>query len=231
MKICRKFPHPQAVQDADEFVSSSEQIWRNVALHHLLTNGSSAVNGCRQNESPNSWLKHRNNPQVIHNQFMSWEVQRSEDEKCNAACVWETNTPLQTSFTHNIAFSSKKWFCLNQERNRHRPKEPKTVLNKNLGGTQDGLFQIEWITCGLLWWCFYHLFELILTAPIHYKGSIGEQVMEYYISPVMCSDEETNSSPLGIVWRCGNFKQMYIFGSPILLILMFQKCGKQKLIF
>ncbi len=35
------------------FVSSSEQIWSNSALHHLLTNGSSAVNGCRQNESPN----------------------------------------------------------------------------------------------------------------------------------------------------------------------------------
>ncbi len=29
------------------------QIWRNVALHHLPINGSSAVNGCRQNESPN----------------------------------------------------------------------------------------------------------------------------------------------------------------------------------
>ncbi len=37
------------------FVSAREQIWRNVALRHLLTNGSSAVNGCRQNESPNSW--------------------------------------------------------------------------------------------------------------------------------------------------------------------------------
>ncbi len=43
----------KAIQDVDEFVSSSEQIWRNLALHHLLTNGSSAVNGCRQNESPN----------------------------------------------------------------------------------------------------------------------------------------------------------------------------------
>ncbi len=31
------------------------QVWRNVALHHLLSNGCSAVNGCRQNESPNSW--------------------------------------------------------------------------------------------------------------------------------------------------------------------------------
>ncbi len=29
------------------------QIWRNVALHHLFSNGCSAVNGCRQNESPN----------------------------------------------------------------------------------------------------------------------------------------------------------------------------------
>ncbi len=47
--------NPQAIQDVDEFVSSSEQIWRNVALHHLLTNESSAVNGCRQNESPNNW--------------------------------------------------------------------------------------------------------------------------------------------------------------------------------
>ncbi len=36
-------------QDVDEFVSSWEQIWRNVALHYTV------VNGCRQNESPNSW--------------------------------------------------------------------------------------------------------------------------------------------------------------------------------
>jgi len=26
-------------------------VWRNIALYHLLTNGSSAVNGCRRNES------------------------------------------------------------------------------------------------------------------------------------------------------------------------------------
>ncbi len=36
------------------FVSLLQQILRNLALHHLLTNGSSAVNGYRQNESPNS---------------------------------------------------------------------------------------------------------------------------------------------------------------------------------
>ncbi len=37
------------------WVSSSKQIWRNLALHHFLTNGSSALNGCHQNESSNSW--------------------------------------------------------------------------------------------------------------------------------------------------------------------------------
>ncbi len=52
-----KCAHPQAIQDVDEFISSSEQIWRNLTLHHLLTNRSSAVNGCRQYEVPNSWLK------------------------------------------------------------------------------------------------------------------------------------------------------------------------------
>ncbi len=53
-KMCAE-NYPQAIQDIDQFVSSSEQIWKNLALHHLLTNGSSGVNGCRQNESPNSW--------------------------------------------------------------------------------------------------------------------------------------------------------------------------------
>ncbi len=38
------------MQDVNEFVSSSENIWRNLALHHLFTIGSSTVNGCRQNE-------------------------------------------------------------------------------------------------------------------------------------------------------------------------------------
>ncbi len=42
------------MQDADEFVFSSEQIWRNVSFHNLLSNGRYAVDGCRQNESSNS---------------------------------------------------------------------------------------------------------------------------------------------------------------------------------
>ncbi len=30
MKLCWKSTHPQVIQDVDEFVSSSEQIWRNI---------------------------------------------------------------------------------------------------------------------------------------------------------------------------------------------------------
>ncbi len=47
--------HSQVIQDVNEIVCSSEQIWRTLVLHLLLTNRFSAVNGCRQNESPNSW--------------------------------------------------------------------------------------------------------------------------------------------------------------------------------
>ncbi len=49
-----------------QFVSSSELILRNFVLYDLLTNESSAVNGCHQNESPNSWYNFCNNPQVMH---------------------------------------------------------------------------------------------------------------------------------------------------------------------
>ncbi len=63
MKTSWKCTRPKAIQDVDEFVSSSEQIWRNVALHHLLTSGASAVNGCRSTKAFLSlnccfWLKY-----------------------------------------------------------------------------------------------------------------------------------------------------------------------------
>ncbi len=35
MKFCWKCIHSQAIQDVDEFVSSLDQIQRNVVLHHL----------------------------------------------------------------------------------------------------------------------------------------------------------------------------------------------------
>ncbi len=51
MKIFSKFPYSQDIHDVNEFVSSLGQLWRNFALLYSLTNGSSGVNGCRQNES------------------------------------------------------------------------------------------------------------------------------------------------------------------------------------
>ncbi len=56
--------YSHAIQDVDEFVSSWEQSWRKLSLHNLLTNGSSAVNGCRQNESFAETAQ--NNIQLIH---------------------------------------------------------------------------------------------------------------------------------------------------------------------
>ncbi len=58
-KLAKKVP--QAIQFG-EFVSSSEQIWRNLALFYLHINGSSAVNGCRQNVQ-----KEDKNITIIHN--------------------------------------------------------------------------------------------------------------------------------------------------------------------
>ncbi len=41
---------------------------------------------------------------------------------------------------------------------------------------------VVWITCGLLWFL-SAVWTLILTAPIHYRASIAETVMQCYISP------------------------------------------------
>ncbi len=37
MKICWKYTHSQAIQDIDEFVSSLERIWRDLAYTLILT--------------------------------------------------------------------------------------------------------------------------------------------------------------------------------------------------
>ncbi len=39
MKMCLKCTHPKACQHVHNFIFLLEQIWRNLALHHLLTNG------------------------------------------------------------------------------------------------------------------------------------------------------------------------------------------------
>ncbi len=87
--------------------------------------------------------------------------------------------------------------------------EVKNVLIMDLFVTNTQLFALQdvnwWtgVTCGLLW-CFYQLFGLILTAPIHCRGSIAEQVMECYISP--------HSSSFGMAWGWVHFPHIFIFG-------------------
>ncbi len=82
---------------------------RNSALHHLLSNGCSAVNGCRQNESPNSWLKHQINP---HHSSPSVNILSCEVKSCVfVRNHWDILTvnhhclPKHKSIIHNKVYS------------------------------------------------------------------------------------------------------------------------------
>uniref|UniRef100_A0A671QVF4 Large ribosomal subunit protein uL10m n=1 Tax=Sinocyclocheilus anshuiensis TaxID=1608454 RepID=A0A671QVF4_9TELE len=66
-----------------EFVSSSEQIWRNSALHHLLTSGTSAVNGCRQHQ----FKQLIKNITIIHKKSTQFQSISSHLVKQKAACL------------------------------------------------------------------------------------------------------------------------------------------------
>ncbi len=81
---------------------------------------------------------------------------------------------------------------------------------------------------------FYQLFELILTAPIHCRGSIGEQVMQCYISPTLFwwinkpiyildgLRVNTISANFIFMWTI-NYSFKYIFPqTPVLTTLWFQ---------
>ncbi len=96
------FAHPQTIQEVDEFVSSSEQMWRNLALHHLLTNDSSVVNGCRQKEWVQTSYK---NITIIHTNPVH------ELMPCEAkSCIFIRNKSIKTL---NYCFLLKyKGFCL-----------------------------------------------------------------------------------------------------------------------
>ncbi len=54
MTIYSKCTHFQVIQDVDEFVSSSDL--EKCSIISLFTNGSSAVNGCRQHPFMNKWF-------------------------------------------------------------------------------------------------------------------------------------------------------------------------------
>ncbi len=105
--------------------SSLENIWRN-----LLTNGYSAVNGCRQKES-----KQLIKTQVIHttpgHQLMSCEMKSCVFVRNKS--IIKTLTSNKSSFYNTVFFGKKKKKI--QERNMHRSSTvyTKSVLNKYVG--------------------------------------------------------------------------------------------------
>ncbi len=97
-------------------------MWTDLALCHLLTNESTTVNGCRQNESPNSWYKHLNNPQFIHmtpvHQLMSCEVE---------SCVFVRNKSIITVLrTVSCRFLPKYQLII--QNNKFPPMEKSNVV-------------------------------------------------------------------------------------------------------
>ncbi len=71
---------------------------------------------------------------------------------------------------------------------------------------------MDWSGVDYLWIIVMFLsavWTLILTAPIHCRGSIGEQVMECYFSKF---DKETILSYILDVWRVRAFSANFHFG-------------------
>ncbi len=79
---------------------------------------------------------------------------------------------------------------------------------------------VVWITCGLLMFL-SAVWTLILTAPIHCRASIGEQVMQCYISPNLCpvSGVCTQICPVALpAWLMSNaddFSIRYLCGLSV----------------
>ncbi len=75
-------------------------------------------------------------------------------------------------------------------------------------------WDVNWWT-GVVWIIVMFLsavWTLILTAPIHCRGSIGEQVMECYVSPNLFWLKNQKTSKSWVTWGWLNFQQIVIFG-------------------
>ncbi len=138
--------------DHSVFKVNIQKIWRNSTFHHLLANGSSAVNGCRQ---CNYWRK----------QYYGYRT-----------CILARNNGLKLKDLNKVFVSYKQAAFVFS---RHQ--------------------LIDWRGVDYLWNIVMFLsavWTLILTAPIHCRGSIGE----LHFSK---SNEETNSSTSWMAWGWG----------------------------
>ncbi len=150
---------PQAIQDQDEFVSSSgleKCVSAMDALQwmgavRMRANGCSAVNGCRQNES--QWM-------------LCSEWVPSE---------WEIKNVLMLDLFHLLSSPDVNWWT--------------GVLwiivmflsDSHSDGTHS-LQSIHWLSFWRHPFTAEHPLALILTAPIHCRASIAETLMQSHIS-------------------------------------------------
>ncbi len=137
--------------------------FREIEHYILLTNGSSAVIDSCQNESPNSWLKHHNNP---------------HDRRPSINVLWREKQHVRKKQIHSspVFLSLKnpqvcKWCLICAY---FSPDSDETFFTRERNEND-----VNWWT-EMLWIIVMFLsvvWTLILTAPIHLRWSIGEQVM------------------------------------------------------
>ncbi len=113
MKIHGQFTHPQAIQDVNEFVCSSEKIWKNVASPMDPLRWMGAVRMRVLTADKNIPINHNMTPVY---QLTSCEVK---------ICMFVRNKPIIREFfisdessIHNIAFSSEK-LVLSESREKY----------------------------------------------------------------------------------------------------------------
>ncbi len=146
----------------------------NIAFSNLLSNGCSAVNGCRQNESPNSWWKHHNNP---HHSSPSINILGSQIRVHN---IWSLLISLLNQARWRFHWRKcYVWTRILSGSNGLKLKHINDVFvyykNSSFSLHKMLIDGLEW--CWLVVEYYIAVWTLILTAPIHCRGSIGEQVM------------------------------------------------------
>ncbi len=230
--ICRKHTHPHTMQDVEEFDSSLEQIWIHFALHHLLTNGSSTVNGCHQNANKtadkyihklSTWLQSINYHLEVSETNLSL---RKYTKKGPSSVVFSHQNPLTYKRVLDLCIIIS---LLNQMRlpfhwrKQYFSWKQMFWSYKSLNGVFDyykhSLFLRKILNDGLessgLLWCFYQLFGLSLWR---HPFTVEDPLVSKWCNTKflqICSSEDTNSTTFWMVWGRVILQQFFIFGWTI----------------
>ncbi len=157
------------------------QVCRNVSLHQCLSNGCSAVNGCRQNES--QWMLCS---EWVPSEWESDKNTSPEDE----SCMFVRQNPSLRDFNFTLLLQAEMLLNLFETGEKsssvYKTKQSNTALNKCVGWQEETDFtfhfkDVNWVDyCDvfirLSFWRHpftpEHPLTLILTAPIHSRASI-----------------------------------------------------------